>query len=204
MKPVTILTIKNNTNPKFIKTQAVTYERGDTIAVWEKTKVHNTTHILVKNIDTDELLLVKQTRIPVLVEQPETHGVTIEATAGIIDCYPDFANEPAMQARMAASAEIREELGYLCEPETLIVLPTYIGSTGGSGSTCYPFYCEVTNDQFVGQHLEDDEDIEIFPIQAHKIHIFLENTTNIDATTRYLLYWYLATQAGSDDSEEHN
>jgi len=194
MKPVTILTIENNADPKFIKTQAVTYERGDTIAVWEKTKTHNTVHVLVKNTDTNELLLVKQTRIPVLVEQPETRGITIEACAGIIDCYPDFANEPAMQARMVASAEVKEELGYLCEPETLTVLPPYIGSTGGSGSTCYPFYCEVTNDQFVGQHLGDDEDIEIFPLRIPEVRVFLENTTNIDATTRYLLYWYLATQ----------
>ncbi len=192
MKSVTILTIENNANPKFIKTQAVTYERGDTIAVWEKTKVHNTVHILVKNVDTKELLLVKQTRIPVLVEQPETQGVTIEACAGIVDCFKDFSDYPQQQATLVAREEIREELGYEVHLEDLVTLPKYIGSTGGSGSTCYPFYCEVTDDQFVGQHLGNDEDIEVFPIQAHEIRVFLENTTNIDATTRYLLYWYLS------------
>ena len=203
MKPVTIMSREPNLTPQFIKTELVTYEREGKQAFWEKTKVHNTVHILVKNVDTNELLLVKQTRLPVLVEQPETRGVTFEATAGIIDCHEDKAYIPEKQARYVARDEMREELGYRVLANQLIGLPTYIGSTGGSGSTCYPFYCEVTNDQFVGQHLGDDEDIEVITVPEKDVRLFAE-TTSMDATTRYLLYWYLATQQGSDDTEEHN
>jgi len=191
MKRVTIIAREPNLTPQFIKTELVTYEREGKQAFWEKTKVHNTVHVLVKNVDTNELLLVKQTRIPVLVEQPETHGVTIEACAGIIDCFEDKASVPQLRAKLVAKAEVYEELGYEVSLYDLTSLPKYIGSTGGSGSTCYPFYCEVTNDQSVGQHLGDDEDIEIVTILEKDVRLFAE-TTNMDATTRYLLYWYLS------------
>ena len=193
MKQTTINKVERIFDNPFQAVDKVTYTREGISNQWLKTKSHNTVHILVKNIDTNELLLVKQTRIPVLVEQPETHGVTYEATAGIIDCFEDFSDYPQQQATLVAREEIREELGYEVHLEELVVLPKYIGSAGGSGSTCYPFYCEVTNDQFVGQHLGEDEDIEVFSIQPHKLQAFLKNTTNIDATTRYLLYWYLVT-----------
>jgi 8-oxo-dGTP pyrophosphatase MutT (NUDIX family) len=170
--------------------------------IWEAINNHDTVHILVYNKDTDKLLLTKQTRIPSL-----RRGIRfcIEACAGIIDKYEDYEDTPHRRARMIAADEIQEELGYKISPiNDLEALPKYIGSTGTSGSTCYPFYCQVTDEQFTGQQLKDNEDIEIFEISPCEIKVFLENTTNIDATTRYLLYWWLGVKRIAVANEKLN
>lgn len=190
LKKVEITGIRENKTPKFLKTQLVEYKReGDKPGTWEMSLFPDTVHILVRNTDMDELLLVQQVRVPARVRG--NHVSTIEACAGIIDKYPELANQPSQRASLIAIEEVREELGYSIDVERLEVLPTYISGTGSSGGTCHPFYCEVTNEDFKGQQLEESEDIEIVVIPCKDARKFLTEFTNTDATTRSLVQWFL-------------
>lgn len=194
LEPVFIHKVTPNDNPKFVKTEAIHYTRGSKLAktaVWERIVSHDTVHILVNNIDTKELLLVKQVRLPVLAKGNHVDGVTIEACAGIIDKYLSVYTSPLNRAQLIAIDEVREELGYLTVSTRLTKLPLYINSTGGSAATAYPFYCEVTDADYLGQQLEDSEDIAVLALPYSEVKEFLANTTNTDASTRYLLQWFL-------------
>ena len=150
LKPVFIHGTTQNDNPKFIKTETVTYTVGDKLGTkqrWERIKSHDSVNILVNKTDTKELLLVKRVRIPVLVNNPDTDASVIECCAGIIDKYKYLDKVPKRRAWTIAVDEVREELGYKLDPYHLMDLPQFFSSVGSSGSTCYPFYCEVTDDE---------------------------------------------------------
>lgn len=55
------------------------------ILSWEILESHSTVHILVDNIETKEILLVKQPRIPVLLRDQSQLGLCVETCAGLID-----------------------------------------------------------------------------------------------------------------------
>lgn len=196
LKKVTINSVTPNTSPKFVKTQALTYTReGSPEKTWEMIIQHDSVHILVNKVDSKELLLVKQIRPPVLHKYPSSKGVVIEACAGIIDKYPDLHENPEIRAALIAEEEVHEELGYKI-PDTAVLrsLPPYLSSVGTAGNMCYPFYCEVTDSMFVGQQLESSEDIEVLHIPHDNIKSML-TINHTDATTRYLLQWFLINKA---------
>ncbi len=190
LKPVFIHKQEPLTQPKFLtrSATAVSYTRGDKLGrqhIWEVGRSHGSVHILVNNTDTKELILVKQVRIPVLINQPNIHnGEVIECCAGLCD----MVDVPEC---MIARIELHEELGYNIDVERIEELPPYLASVGTTCGKCYPYYCEVTNADFVGQALGKDEDIVAFPLPYNDIKVFLENTVNTDATTRMLLQWWL-------------
>lgn len=192
LKSVRIEEVLTNTNPRFVKTQALKYTReGQPTKTWEMTVGHDTVHVLINKTDSQEILLVKQVRPPVLYRSPETCGEVIEACAGLVDKYSELESTPSERARMVAAEEVHEEVGYSIEPNKLLTLPTYYGNVGMSGITCNPFYCEVTDEDYVGQKLEPSEDIEVFPVAYEDLKVFVENTTNTDATTRALVQWFI-------------
>jgi hypothetical protein len=191
MKQVKIKKIKPLTEPRFIKTREVTYKRkGHKKAKWEMVVANDSVHALVLNTDTNKLLLVNQTRIPVMVNQ-DTDGVTLECCAGIIDKYDYWDDD--YKAQLTAIDEVQEELGYQSERDSdMIQIDKIIGSTGMTGSSQYLFYCEVDNSNYVGQQLEPEEDIKVVEIDATQecIKNLLQNTHNTDAVTKYLLSWF--------------
>lgn len=190
--------VTDTIEPKFIKkAKLAQYSVGDKLGrqfFWEFTpNPHNTVHVLVNNTDTKQLLLVKQIRIPVLINDSAPNGEVIECCAGLID---GFCEAPDNQRPLlTAIAEVREELGYDALESQFEQLPSYLGNVGTSGSICYPFYVEVTNDQFVGTNLGDGEFIIPYTIDYSSvinIHGFLDSTSNhTDATTKYLVSWFL-------------
>jgi len=180
------------TNGKFVKTNLITYVTGDKFGPkqqWEAIEFPDSVHILVNNTETEELLLVKQVRIPVLVNNPDTTGEVIECAAGIIDGYHE--HNPEMQAKLIAVDEIKQELGYSVTDEHLRALPPFLSSVGMSGNTCHPFFCEVTNAHFTGQELQANEDIEVVRIAYEDVYEFLRTVQNTDATTRMLVQWFM-------------
>jgi len=175
---------------QFKSIDEVTYIRKGKQHKWIMSKGHDTVHILVYNTTKCKLLLVKQSRIPVMFNKDHYgDGTTIEACAGLIDGFTAYSGID--QARLTARAELYEELGYQVPATNLTELPRYISGTGSLGSSCYPFYCEVTDDQFVGQCLGEHEDIEVYELLPERVNWFLSNRSNTDATTRYLLQWWL-------------
>ena len=196
LKKVQIVEAVDGLQPQFMKLPTrLKYQReGEDARFWEMSNGHDTVHVLVNKVDSGEILLVKQIRPPVLHKHPDTQGIVFEACAGLIDKYEEYAQVPIRRARMVASEEVHEEVGYKVRFQDLVGLPTYMSNVGMSGGTCYPFYCEVTDADFIGQKLEPSEDIEVFHLKYNLVKAFLEQTTNTDATTRNLLQWFLISK----------
>lgn len=185
MKEVKIIKIEDNTNPKFIKAELITATRDNKEFYWERIKSHDSVHILVDNTETRELLLVKQVRIPVLVNDSLNNGVCIEACAGLVDKDTNIIQ--------IAKEEVLEELGYNVRTENIIFLKKLKSSVGSSGNTAWVFSCNVDESMKVseggGVH---EEDIELFRLPYKDIYDFATfSIENTDAMTQYLLYYWL-------------
>ena len=183
-----ILNITTLDNPKYIKTKQVNYKKKGKTFEWEMVETHDSVHVLVDNTDNKTLLFVKQVRIPVLVNNPDTDGEVIECCAGIIDGY--VASTPTERARGTARDEIFEELGYIISVYDPKKVATMKSSVGTSGSTNTSFYVEVTNSMFVGQNLGEDEEIEVIELPYDMVEEVLMNSTT-DAATLFLVHWWL-------------
>lgn len=187
LKKVTLTTVRDLAVPHFIKPKLVEYTREGITGFWECVEIFNSVHILVSKTDSKELLLVKQVRIPVLANNPGTSGEVIEACAGIIDKYPDLPIEE--RVKLIAIEEVSEELGYQISEVTPLFQPK--SSVGLAGGNQYMFYAEVTDEMFVDQSLEPDEDIEVTAIPFNEAQNFVGSSSNTDATTLLLLHWWL-------------
>lgn len=184
LKKVTIDKIRENDQPNFVKTQAIEYSREQDNGIWEMILSKDSVHILVDSVDTKELLLVKQVRVPVLVKNPEGNGECFECCAGLID-----KDLPIVQI---AKEEILEELGYEVPIDRLIPVKNYKSSVGTQGTNVYTFNCIVRAEDKVSEGGGlDSEDIEIVRIKHHKVMEFIKSTDNIDATTLFLLINWL-------------
>ena len=194
MKPVFIHKQEPLVEPKFLTkdAQLVTYTRGDKLGKqhqWEVGTGHDTVHILVNNIDHNELLLVKQIRIPVLINQSDHSGEVIECCAGLVDKYNSCTDD--YRIPKTAIEEMHEELGYLVPIKRLVPITTTLNAVGTKGSKSHHFYCEVADTDYIGQKLSPDEDIEAYSLDYIDVFPFLNEVTNTDSTTRMLLQWWL-------------
>ena len=139
---MTIVNKTELTEPKFIKTFGIDYEVDGKINKWEMVEKHDSVHILVHDTSTDELVLVKQNRIPALVKT----GIAevIECCAGIVDMFED--EHLNSQIRKIAVMEVRQEIGYVINTDDLIQYAPILSSVGTSGSSVYMFSCIISND----------------------------------------------------------
>ena len=169
------------TFPKFLRTELLTWEHEDKSGTWELVLKPNSVHVLVDNTDLECLLLVEQPRIPVVV----TTGLqsVIEVCAGVMD--------KQLPPQGIAVAEVHEELGFYTSIDDLISYGTLLSSVGTSGSVCHLFSCKVTNHQFVGQNLSNDEFITTYTLPYKLVHHFINTTTNTDPITKHLLSMWL-------------
>lgn len=191
LKKVTIVQVVPNREPKFVKTQKVLAVRdGDntgesTNVDWEMVNTHDTVHIMVDNTDTKELLLVRQVRIPVLVNDDSFDGVVYEACAGIID--KDISIDEI------AREEILEELGYDIPISDITFFKQIKSSVGSAGRTSHLYFAEVKEQYKVneggGIH---GEDIEVVRIPYNEVDEFIVNyTIHTDAVTLLLIMQWL-------------
>lgn len=171
--------------PKFIKPLQVEYLQGaKNPKHWEMIKQHGSVHVLVDNTETEELLLVRQVRIPVLVNNPDTTGEVVECCAGILD--------KGFTAKETAIAEIQEELGYMVYMNNIHEIRTLKSSVGTAGSTSHAFYATTTESANVGQNLGEGEGIDIVRIPYDEVSNALDSE-DTDAMTLYLVQWWACT-----------
>ena len=177
-----IISIEDNTNPKFIKTKKVVFEKDGKTMKWEIIEKHDSVHILVNNIETKEIFMVQQVRIPVFLKDTSLNGVMTEMCAGLVDKNKDLIE--------IAKEEVLEELGYNVDISNIKFLKTIKSSVGSSGNNANLFYVEINETQKVsnggGIQLED---ITILKIPYSKIDDFINNDKNyhFDAVSLYLL-----------------
>ena len=184
LKKVIIHDVIPNSNPKFVETIAVKYQReGGPIKTWEMVTRHASVHVMVYNKTTSEFLLVKQFRVPVFVSNnglEENPGYVYEACAGLIDS--ESTPEEIVQN------EVLEELGYKIELDQITPVRYLKSSVGLSGNDTFTYYVELSEDQRVndGGGLPD-EDIEVIRVPYENIFDFIyDPTITTDAITIFL------------------
>lgn len=183
-----IVNITKLNEPKFIKTFGVDYEVNEKINKWEMVERHDSVHVLVHDTSKDELILVKQNRVPALVKT----GIAevIECCAGIVDKYE--GENLNTRLRKIAVEEVREEIGYVISTDDLIQYAPILSSVGTSGSSVYLFSCKIDeNTEYLGQLLGEHENIEVYRIKAKDAKLFLLNETRTDTTTKLLISSWL-------------
>ena len=185
LKEVKVNLVANNAKPKFVKTSAVTYERDGKEAIWEMVDSHDSVHVLVDNTETEELLFVKQVRIPVLVKNPRD-GACIECAAGIVD-----KDIPLIEIAME---EVSEELGYEVQPMNIMKVKSYKSSLGTQGTNVTAFMCQVTEEDKISEGGGlPGEDIQIIRVPYEDVPSYIFAQENIDATTLFLVTsWMMA------------
>ena len=193
--------VSKSVDPKFIKPPStVTYTMNDKLSkkyYWEmNTEAHDTVHILVNDLSKQCLVLVKQLRIPVLVNQPNIlteykgsvrSGLTVELCAGLIDKV--YHEDKIQNAFETAKIEVLEELGYNVD-ENLFIETISLGNIGQSASLTYLFYATVTEDDYVGQQLGEHEFLAPIYIKYDDIANYI-SASNTDNTTKLALLSFI-------------
>lgn len=152
-------------------------ERGDSVAV------------LVRHVDTGELLLVEQFKYPAL---SRGDGWIVEVVAGMID--------RGEGAEEAARREVREEIGY----DLLLLKPiaTFYVSPGGTSEQVTLFYGEVSGATSAGAGrglASEGEDIELRVFSPEDAWRALDSGEIADAKTLIGLMWLRARLEGDHE-----
>lgn len=183
LKEVTIDKIIHNDAPKFIKTTLVEAKRDGKSFCWEMTKVLDSVHVSVFNETTDEFLLVKQVRVPVLVNDPVSKGEVVEVCAGLVD-----KNLPV---KNIAKEEILEELGYDADIQRISFIKTIKSSVGTSGANAHLFHATVSEDIRISDGGGiNNEEIEVVRIHKNEIEQYMFESTT-DAVSMLLLTFHM-------------
>ena len=189
LKKVTIKDVINNETPEYIKTNKVVAERDGKEFGWEIAVGHDSVHIMVNNVEKNTLELVRQVRIPVLVNNPTTDGTCYECCAGLVD-----KDLPLVQI---AQEEVLEELGYEVETKNMSVVRHFLSSVGSRGGNIYTYTVNVNESMRVSEGGGlNDEDIEVISIPYEDVSDFIYGygdykDARTDATTLFLLLDWL-------------
>jgi ADP-ribose pyrophosphatase len=149
------------------------FERGDSVAV------------LLLNLDSRDVVLVKQFKMPVLVgrrrdDQSTTDGWIVETVAGMID-----GDETPEQAVIR---ETMEETGYRISRPTRIA--EFLSSPGGSSERVFLYFAEVRNADKTGQGGGiDDEQIQVVSMPPEQLFDQLRHGTIDDPKLIVAAYW---------------
>jgi len=186
MKTVVIKDIVENKSPKFVKTELVKAERDGEPFVWERIKSHDSVHVLIDNMESGEIIVVEQVRVPVLCNDDSQGGRVTEACAGLVDKNKDI--------KQIVKEEILEECGFDVPMDNIKFLKTLKSSVGTAGTESHTFIAEVTNDMQVseGGGLAE-EDINVVHIRYEDINdYFFNSDIHTDAITMFLVtFWML-------------
>jgi UDP-sugar diphosphatase len=185
LKKIKIIEVYDDHKPKFIKPIMVKTIREDNEEIlWEMVKSNGSVHVLVDNIETNELMIVKQIRIPVLFNDNSKEGVVYEVCAGLID-----KNKSTIEI---AREEIIEEMGYEIPIENIEYLKTLKSSVGSSGSSSHMYIATVEEKHKVSEGGGiSNEDIKVVRIPYNNVESFLKEEFHTDSTTMFLIYYWL-------------
>ncbi|KAK2491293.1 hypothetical protein MC885_005890 [Smutsia gigantea] len=165
----------------YLRPLTLHYRQNGMQKSWDFMKTHDSVTILMFNASQRSLVLVKQFRPAVYVDEvercfpgslaavdqdgpqelpaalPGSAGVTYELCAGLVD-------QPGLSLEEVACKEAWEECGYQLAPSDLRRVATYKSGVGLMGSNQTMFYAEVTNAQRGGAGgglVEEGELIEV-------------------------------------------
>jgi nudix-type nucleoside diphosphatase (YffH/AdpP family) len=150
------------------------FERGDAVGV------------LLFNVDTLEVVLVEQFKLPTLIgrrrDNPETpDGWVVEVMAGMIP-----RGEPAERT---AIRETLEETGYEIEKPELIC--KFLSSPGGTSERIFLYFASVTDSKRPGKDKigVGDENIRVLQLSVNKLFDQLKKGEIDDPKLAIAAYW---------------
>jgi len=209
LKKVTITSTKALEKAQYVPTQLVvaTVEGQSEPKYWEMINGHDSVHALIINRETEEIIVVKQVRIPFLVnkikevtEQAKIAGINdstlqkridkitgevVECAAGLVD-----KNIPIDQI---VKEEILEECGYDAPLEAIKALKVLRSSVGTQGTRSYTYIVEVDESMKVNEGGGlPEEDIAVIRIKFEDVYSWLfEEENDTDAVTSFLLTYFM-------------
>lgn len=181
---INVIEIIDNLNPFYLKTKKLVFsfiDNPEKIFNWELLDSHDTVHIMVDNVETKELILAKQCRIPVLLKDQSQEGLCVEACAGLID-------KEGKSPLTIAKEEVEEELGYLVNESDISLIKQAKSGLGTSGNNIYYYSVQVTEQNKINNGGgTENENIEVYRLKYEDIQNFIASDIHTDSTTLFLL-----------------
>lgn len=209
LKKVTITSTKALEQAKFVPTQLVVaaVEGEPDPKYWEMINGFDSVHVLIINRETEEIIIVKQVRIPMLAtmikeatEKANAAGINASTLAKKIDmitgeCYEACAGLVDKDASIdqIVKEEILEECGYDVPLSEIKHIKTLRSSVGTVGTRSYGYIAEVDESMKVNEGGGlPEEDIAVIRIKFEDIFTWLYEEDNAtDAITALLLTYFM-------------
>ncbi|MCT7582813.1 NUDIX domain-containing protein [Aliarcobacter butzleri] len=178
------LEISTLEDTKFIKPLKVTFNLNGKKKTWEAVRSHDSVSILLYHTQKNAILLVKQFRVPVYLND-KSQTFTYELCAGLVD------KEKSLEE--IAIEEIDEECGYEVNKKDIQKVTSFFTNVGISGAKQHLYFSKI--DESIKIHDGggvNDEQIELYflPINSIDEFIFDESKAKTPGLI-FSLYWFL-------------
>ncbi|MCG3662430.1 NUDIX domain-containing protein [Aliarcobacter butzleri] len=169
---------------KFIKPLKVTFNLNGKRKTWEAVRSHDSVSILLYHTQKNAILLVKQFRVPVYLND-KSQTFTYELCAGLVD------KEKSLEE--IAIEEIDEECGYEVNKKDIQKVTSFFTNVGISGAKQHLYFAKIDESMKIhdGGGV-NDEQIELYflPINSIDEFIFDESKAKTPGLI-FSLYWFL-------------
>ncbi|KLE00476.1 NUDIX domain-containing protein [Aliarcobacter butzleri] len=178
------LEISTLEDTKFIKPLKVTFNLNGKRKTWEAVRSHDSVSILLYHTQKNAILLVKQFRVPVYLND-KSQTFTYELCAGLVD------KEKSLEE--IAIEEIDEECGYEVNKKDIQKVTSFFTNVGISGAKQHLYFAKIDESMKIhdGGGV-NDEQIELYflPINSIDEFIFDESKAKTPGLI-FSLYWFL-------------
>lgn len=178
------LEISTLEDTKFIKPLKVTFNLNGKRKTWEAVRSHDSVSILLYHTKKNAILLVKQFRVPVYLND-KSQTFTYELCAGLVD------KEKSLEE--IAIEEIDEECGYEVNKKDIQKVTSFFTNVGISGAKQHLYFAKIDESMKIhdGGGV-NDEQIELYflPINSIDEFIFDESKAKTPGLI-FSLYWFL-------------
>lgn len=178
------LEISTLEDTKFIKPLKVTFNLNGKRKTWEAVRSHDSVSILLYHTQKNAILLVKQFRVPVYLND-KSQTFTYELCAGLVD------KEKSLEE--IAIEEIDEECGYEVNKKDIQRVTSFFTNVGISGAKQHLYFAKIDESMKIhdGGGV-NDEQIELYflPINSIDKFIFDESKAKTPGLI-FSLYWFL-------------
>ncbi|WP_323659230.1 NUDIX domain-containing protein [Aliarcobacter butzleri] len=178
------LEISKLEDTKFIKPLKVTFNLNGKRKTWEAVRSHDSVSILLYHTQKNAILLVKQFRVPVYLND-KSQTFTYELCAGLVD------KEKSLEE--IAIEEIDEECGYEVNKKDIQKVTSFFTNVGISGAKQHLYFAKIDESMKIhdGGGV-NDEQIELYflPINSIDEFIFDESKAKTPGLI-FSLYWFL-------------
>lgn len=165
---IKIIKIESLTDPKFVKSQKLTFEKDGKRREWEVVDTHDSVAVLIYHVEKDAFVLVKQFRPAVYLKNRD--GMTVELCAGLVDKDKSLLE--------IIKEEIYEECGYAVPQDKIKKITSFYTAVGFAGGKQTLFFAEIDENMKVNDGGGiDDEDIEVVFIPINQAKSFILDET---------------------------